>query len=154
ATAQGRIKMRASLRHLVSISAFVATILIGSTPMAAQSTAGRILGGVTDQSGAALKGATVIVTDTQRGTSRALTTDDAGQYVAPNLVPSTYKVRVEAHGFRAIERENVPVEVARDVRLDFSLSPGQVAETVVVSEEVALVDTTSSTLGGTLSNKE
>ncbi|PYV70787.1 MAG: hypothetical protein DMG96_30250 [Acidobacteria bacterium] len=128
--------------------------LLTALPGSAQSTAGRILGGVTDQSGAALKGATVLITDLQRGTSRTLVTDDVGQYVAPDLPPSTYKVRIEVHGFRAVERTNVAVEVAQDVRLDFSLQPGQVAEIVVVNEEVALVNTTSSTLGGTLSNKE
>src|SRR5437660_3850197 len=128
--------------------------LLTALPGSAQSTAGRILGGVSDQSGAALKGATVLITDLQRGTSRTLVTDDVGQYVAPDLPPSTYKVRIEVHGFRAVERTNVAVEVAQDVRLDFSLQPGQVAEIVVVNEEVALVNTTSSTLGGTLSNKE
>jgi hypothetical protein len=128
--------------------------VIGSFQASAQSTAGRVLGTVSDKSGAAISGATVVISDLQRGTSRTLTTDTAGEYVAADLPPSTYKVRVEARGFKAVERETVPVEVARDVRLDFSLSPGQVAETVVVTEEVPLVDTTSSTLGGTLSNKE
>ena len=131
-----------------------AVTLIASLPCLSQSTAGRILGVVTDQSGAALRGARVVITDLQRGTSRELTTDDEGQYLAPDLQPSSYRVHVEAHGFRAVERPSVQLEVAKDVRLDFSLQPGEVSETVVVSEEAPLVDTTSSTLGGTLSNKE
>ena len=143
-----------SWKQAASMLAVGLAVFFGSLDAFGQSTAGRVLGGVTDKSGAALQGATVIITDLQRGTSRSLTTDEAGQYVAPELVPSTYKVRVEARGFRAIERTSVEVEVAKDVRLDFSLQPGQVAETIVVSEEVALVNTTSSTLGGTLSNKE
>src|SRR5438270_3084836 len=141
-------------KQFTSILALGAAFFFGSLSAFAQSTAGRILGGVSDQSGATLVGATVVITDLQRGTSRSLTTDEAGQYVAPDLVPSTYKVRVEARGFRAVERTSVEVEVAKDVRLDFSLQTGQVAETIVVNEEVALVNTTSSTLGGTLSNKE
>ena len=48
----------------------------------------------------------------------------------------------------------MPIEVATDVRADFALQPGQVTETVTINEEVPLVNTTSSTLGGTLSNKE
>ena len=143
-----------SWKQAVSILALGLAAFFGPLPAFGQSTAGRVLGSVTDPSGAALRGATVIITDLQRGTSRSLTTDEAGQYVAPDLVPSTYKVRVEARGFRAVERTGVEVEVARDIRLDFSLQPGQVAETIVVSEEVPLVDTTSSTLGGTLSNQE
>jgi hypothetical protein len=132
----------------------LALAVLVSLPAHSQSTAGRILGGVTDQSGAALRDATVVISDLQRGTSRTLTTDDAGQYVAPDLPPSTYKVRVEAHGFKTVERASVEVEVARDLRLDFSLQPGQVTETIQVSQVVPLVDTTSSTLGGTLSNQE
>jgi Carboxypeptidase regulatory-like domain len=119
----------------------------------AQSNTGRILGSVTDQTGAALANATVTVTDMQRGVSRTLTTDQAGAYVAPNLVPGTYKVRAEAKGFRTVERVNIGIEVAKDAVIDFTLQPGQVAETVVVSGEVPLLDTSSATLGGTLSNQ-
>ncbi|MFZ3370141.1 MAG: carboxypeptidase-like regulatory domain-containing protein, partial [Candidatus Sulfotelmatobacter sp.] len=107
-----------------------------------------------DQSGAAVTGATVVVTDVDRGTSRTLTTDQAGAYVAADLTPGTYKIHVEAKGFKSLERPNVVIEVATDVRADFALQPGQVTETVVVEEEVPLVNTTSATLGGTLSNKE
>ena len=88
-------------KQFTSILALGAAFFFGSLSAFAQSTAGRILGGVTDQSGATLVGATVVIIDLQRGTSRSLTTDEAGQYVAPDLVPSTYKVRVEARGFRA-----------------------------------------------------
>src|SRR5580658_5084978 len=130
------------------------TLLVFSLPALAQSTAVRILGTVTDRSGAAVSGATVVISDVQRGTSRRLTTDDSGGYVAPELLPGEYKIRVEGKGFKTSERPNVVVEVASDVRADFALQPGQVSETVVVSDEVPLVNTTSSTLGGTLSNQE
>jgi hypothetical protein len=125
-----------------------------STAVLGQSTAGRILGTVTDQSGAAVSRATVIVTDVQRGTARTLITDESGSYAAPDLQPGTYKVRVEAKGFKTSERPNIPIEVATDVRADFSLQPGQVSETIIVEEEIPLVNTTSASLGGTLSNQE
>src|SRR6202030_3760916 len=112
------------------------------------------LGTVSDPSGATVAGASVVVTDTERGTSRTLTTDEAGAYVAADLNPGTYKIRVEAKGFKSVERPNVVIEVATDVRADFALQPGQVSEVVVVQEDVPLLNTTSSTLGGTLSNKE
>jgi hypothetical protein len=99
-------------------------------------------------------GAAVVVTDVQRGTTRAVATDDSGNYVAPQLQPGVYKVRAEAKGFKTVERVNILLEVAQDVRVDITLATGQVSETVVVSEEVPLVNTTSSTLGGTLSNAE
>ena len=123
-------------------------------PAPAQSTAGRVLGNVTDQSGAAVAGATVVVTDTQRGTSRSLTSDAAGDYAVPDLAPGTYKIHVEAKGFKSVERPTITVEVATDVRADFSLQPGNVSEVVTVTEDIPLLNTTSATLGGTLSNQE
>jgi|HubBroStandDraft_2_1064218.scaffolds.fasta_scaffold07865_2 hypothetical protein len=130
------------------------TLFLFAASALAQSTAGRILGTVSDQTGAAVGGATVLVTDVQRGTSRTLTTDDSGEYVAPELLPGSYKIRVEAKGFKASERPNIGVEVATDVRADFTLQPGQVSQVVVVEDAVPLVNTTSATLGGTLSNQE
>ncbi|PYX36628.1 MAG: hypothetical protein DMG81_15750, partial [Acidobacteria bacterium] len=119
-----------------------------------QSVNGRILGTVTDSTGAALPGATITITDTQRGTTRNLTADDSGAYVAPNLLPGVYKVRAEAKGFKTVERVNITIEVAQDAAVDVTLPPGSASETVVVTEEVPLLNTTSSTLGGTLSNRE
>src|SRR5713226_3141134 len=123
-------------------------------PVFSQTTTGRILGEVHDQTGAALAGATITVTDVERATKRTAATDDSGAYVVPNLTPSVYTVRAEARGFKAVERPSVQVEVATDVTVDMSLPPGDVKETVIVTDEVPLVNTTSSTLGGTLSNKE
>jgi hypothetical protein len=137
--------------HLVLLALAVSLITL---PALAQSTAGRILGTISDQSGAAVAGAMVVVTDVDRGTSRTLTTDASGNYVAPDLIPGTYKIHAGAKGFKSAERPSVTVEVATDVRADFNLQPGNVSEVVTVTEEVALVNTTSATLGGTLSNKE
>jgi hypothetical protein len=125
-----------------------------SFPGLAQSTAGRVLGTISDPSGAAVAGANVVVTDVERGISRSLTTDSAGEYVAPDLAPGTYKIHVEAKGFKSVERPNVVIEVASDVRADFALQTGNVSEVITVTEDVALLNTTSATLGGTLSNKE
>ena len=130
------------------------TLLLFSVSIHAQSTTGRILGTLTDQSGAAVSGATVIVTDTQRGTSRTAVSGTAGGYAVPDLQPSTYKIQVQAKGFKVEERPNVQIEVASDVRADFILQPGQVTEIVTINDEVPLVNATSATLGGTLSNQE
>src|ERR1700722_11312547 len=143
---------KATLTYYIVL--FVLALSLTSLPAVAQSTAGRVLGSITDQSGAAVAGATVIVTDVQRATSRNLTTDASGDYVAADLAPGTYKIHAEAKGFKAVERPSVTVEVATDVRADFSLQPGNVSEVVTVTEDVALVNTTSATLGGTLSNQE
>jgi len=132
----------------------VFTWLALSLSALAQSTAGRILGILTDPSGAAVAGAAVVVTDTERGTSRTVRTDESGSFAVPDLQPGTYKLHVEAKGFKGVDRPNVRIEVASDVRADFALQPGNVNETLTITEEVPLINATSATLGGTLSNKE
>ena len=149
-TSFGSVSRTFATRFLLAILVVLAACLSSWS----QSTAGRVLGTVSDQSGAAVAGATVVVTDLQRGTSRSITTGENGTYVAPDLQPGTYKIHVESKGFKSTERPNVLVEVATDVRSDFTLQPGLVSQTVVVTEEVPLLNTTSATLGGTLSNKE
>ncbi|HEY6302336.1 MAG TPA: carboxypeptidase regulatory-like domain-containing protein [Terriglobales bacterium] len=138
----------------IRILGIVCLMLTLTVPTFSQTTSGRILGSVNDQSGAAVAGATVVITDVQRGTARTVVTDAAGDYAAPELQPGAYKVRAEAKGFKTVERVNIVVEVAQDVRVDISLPTGQVSETVIVSAEVPLVNSTSATLGGTLSNAE
>jgi hypothetical protein len=124
-----------------------------SVRLVSQTITGRILGEVYDQSGAALAGATVTISDTQRATTRTVTTDATGGYLVPALPPGTYLIRVEAKGFKTVERRNVVLEVAKDADIDFTLPPGNVSETITVMGDVPLLDTTSATLGGTLSNK-
>jgi len=143
-----------SLSKGMRVLGLALTIALLSVPMISQTVTGRILGTITDSTGAAIRGANVTITDTQRGITRNLVTDDSGAYVAPTLSPGVYKVRAEAKGFKTVERVNIPVEVAQDVAIDLTLPPGQANETVVVTEEVPLLNTTTSTLGGTLSNKE
>jgi Carboxypeptidase regulatory-like domain/TonB dependent receptor len=138
----------------IRVLGIVCLVLAAAVPLVSQTTTGRILGIVRDQSGAALPAATVTVTDVQRGITRTVTTDNSGEYVVPNLTPGIYMVRAESRGFKTVERPNIQVEVATDLSIDVSLPPGDVKETVIVNEEVPLLDTTSSTLGGTLSNKE
>src|SRR5450759_4407916 len=99
-----------------------------ATPVISQTTTGRILGTVSDQSGAAVTGAAVVITDVQRGTTRAAVTDASGDYTVPEVQPGLYKVRAEARGFKIVARENNVVEVAQDVGVDLSLPAGQVPE--------------------------
>jgi len=125
-----------------------------SLPADSQTTTGRILGTITDPSGATVNGAVVTVTDVERGTVRTFTTESSGAYAALNLIPGLYKVRVEATGFKTVERTGIQLEVASDALVDLALQPGNVVDVVTVTEEVPLINATSATLGGTLSNKE
>src|ERR1041384_451221 len=89
---------------LTQVLGAVLGLLLFSLSLFAQGSYGRILGTVTDQTGAVLPGATVTVLDTERGLARNLSTDSAGEYNAPNLIPGTYTVRVEAKGFKVLAR--------------------------------------------------
>src|SRR4030088_149191 len=137
-------------RYLLS---FGLALLLTCPALLSQGSTGRILGGVTDQTGGNVAGATVTITDVQRGSPRTLITDNDGEYIALDLLPGIYMVRAEMKGFKAFERKNVLVETGKDVRVDVVLSTGSMTETIVITEDVPMVDTTSTTLGGTISNE-
>src|SRR5580658_5817730 len=115
-----------------TILALVALLLL-CLPLRAQINTGRISGQVTDQSGGAVAGAKVTITEVATGIARPLTADAAGQYVAPNLNPGIYTVRVEFMGFQTLERQNVNLEVGGDVRLDLTLQAGSQTQTITVT---------------------
>ncbi len=147
-----------ALRRAVATTAMYALFFLLGTLLVApslfsQGSQGRILGTITDQTGGAMAGATVTVLDVQRGVSRALTTDESGEYVAPNLTPGTYTVSAEAKGFKTAERASILLETGKDIRVDLALQPGDQDQRIVVTEEIPLVETTNATLGGTLSNQ-
>jgi hypothetical protein len=141
-------------KSAIQLLTIAIAIILFCAPSFAQGNAGRIMGTVTDQSGGVVAGATVTIVDTARGVSRTLTTDDAGEYNAPNLTPGAYAVRAEAKGFKKIERQNVVIEVGKEVRVDLTVQPGEQEQTVTVTEAVPLVETTNATLGGTLDNAD
>src|SRR5579864_1635491 len=129
-------------------------VLLFSISLFSQGTFGRLLGAVTDQTGGVISGATVTIIDKDRGVARTLTTDDAGEYNASNLIRGTYIVRVEANGFKRLERQNVVLEVGKEIRVDLTVQPGEQTQSVTVTEAIPLVETTNATLGGTLNNAD
>lgn len=142
--------IRRNAAKALQVLATALAVLLLCVPAFSQGSAGRIVGTITDSNGGAISGATVIITDVARGNSRTLTSDDTGVYSAPNLLPGQYKVRAEFKGFKAIERQNITIEVAQELRVDLSLQPGEQAQTITVTEEIPLVETTNAELGGTI----
>ena len=141
-------------RKSVCMLGSVLGVLLFSLSLFSQGNFGRILGTVTDQTGGVISDATVSIIDKDRGVARTLTTDSAGEYNAPTLIPGTYTVRVEAKGFKRLERQNVVLEVGKEIRVDLTVQPGEQVQTVTVTEAVPLVETTNATLGGTLENAQ
>ena len=142
------------IRKAVQLLGGAIGVLLLCLPTFSQGNFGRILGTVADQSGGVLAGATVTVVDTDRGVTRILTTDSAGEYDAATLTPGTYSVRVEAKGFKTIERQNIEVGVGKEVRVDLTAQPGDQQQTITVTEAIPLVETTNATLGGSMSNED
>lgn len=127
--------------------------LTGANALLGQGNLGRISGSVTSASGSVISEAMVTVTDTERGITRSLAVDEAGEYNAPNLLPGKYIVRAVAKGFQSVERPAVVVEVGMELRVDVTMNVGRETETVVVTSAPPVIDTTSYTIGNTLSNK-
>jgi hypothetical protein len=136
----------ARITRVLQVLGSFAGVLLLAVSLSAQVNQGRIQGSVRDQSGGVIVGATVTVSDTLKGVNRTLTTDEAGEYSAPNLDPSTYKIRVEYKGFRAFERQGLDLGVGQEARVDITLQTGETSQTVTVTEALPLVETTSATL--------
>jgi hypothetical protein len=140
--------------RMIFLLSVALSLTLFCSPLFSQGSNGRILGAITDQSGGVVVGATVTIIDKDRGVARTLTTDDAGEYNAPNLIPGTYTVRADAKGFSRLDRENLEVGVGKEVRVDLTLQPGTQAQTVVVTESLPMIETTNATLGGTLESTQ
>src|SRR5437773_3811857 len=138
------------LRKVALVFGIGFVLLMSPIAGLAQGNTGRILGNITDPTGALIPGATVTITDVERGTSRTVITDEAGAYNAPSLPPGTYSIRAELSGFKTVERTNVVLEIGKELKIDITLQPGAINERVTVSEEVPLVETANAVLGGTL----
>jgi hypothetical protein len=133
---------------ILSTLSLFAVLAVGlSLPAWAQVTTGSILGTVRDNSGAAVKGAKVTITEIGKSNSVTFTTDDEGSYNAPFLIPGTYSVTVEAAGFKKAVTNNVVVQIDQKARIDFAIEVGQVTETTEVTASVTLVNTETSELG-------
>ena len=148
--------VQASFARLTRLGVFVSAIValcVLPGILRAQVNQARLIGTVTDQSGGVIAGATVIVTDVQKNVSRTLTTDSAGEYVAPNLDPDMYTLRVEAKGFRTFTREGMQLGVGQDARADVTLQTGEQTQTITVTEALPLVETTTATLTASLSTQ-
>lgn len=139
-------------RLLIFKLACIATLL--STMSWAQEARGSISGRVTDTSGAVVPGAQVTVTNTATNETRRLTTNETGYYEANFLDPSTYAVGVEAQGFKKFRRTGLELNVGARIDIPVSLEVGGVTETVEVSAEAPLLETTTASGGRVLDQRQ
>ncbi len=118
-----------------------------------QSTGGRILGRVVDSTGAVVTGAQITLVNEATGVSRDTKTDQSGDYNFVEVVPGNYRVEYTLPGFKKYVRSNVTLEVNQVLTLNATLQPGGTQETIEVSSEAPLVDTTSTQLGAVVNDR-
>jgi hypothetical protein len=127
--------------------------LICSTLIYAQSTGGRILGRVSDPSGAVLARANVTATNDATGVSRTSQSNESGDYVFLELPVGTYTLTFDLAGFKKNVRKNVTLDLNQVITLNMTMQIGEARETVEVTSEAPLVDTTTTQLGAVVNDR-
>jgi len=128
------------MKHFSLIRGLLIAILIflGAQCFAQEAT---IVGTVTDPTGAAVPNVKIMLTNADTGIATTVTGSTEGQYVAPGLHIGHYTVRASATGFKVAEERGIALQVGDRTRVDFMLQIGNVAETVTVEANAAIVQT-------------
>jgi hypothetical protein len=128
---------------------------VASVAGAQEATSGSISGTVTDSTGAVIKGATVSLTNTDRGeTVRAVATNSAGYYTANSLPLGTYTVKVEDSGFKTDVVTGLVLNAADALTVNRTLVPGAVSEVVSVTAAAAQLDLQDATSAGLINGTQ
>jgi hypothetical protein len=131
----------------------VAVCLFLPVMLAGQGATGRILGRVSDPSGAVLNGVKISLTNQATGVSRETATNDTGDYTFVNVVPGTYQASFELKGFKKNLQKDITLDVNQVLTLNSILQIGGTQEVVDVTSEAPQVDTTSTQLGAVINDR-
>src|SRR5574340_1239061 len=137
-----RTRLSAGFLLLLASSGMVETSLL-----VAQEGRGSIQGVVKDATGASVPGAAVTVTNTATHVAQTTQTNDLGRYAVSSLIVGPYAVAVTKDGFKRFEQSGITIQVGQNAEIDVSLQTGAVTESIAVTAEAPLVDTTSGTVG-------
>jgi len=139
------------LRRIVVIA--LAVFLAAPAAFAQQGTAD-LRGKVVDQQGAVLPGVTVVVRHQESGLFREIVTGPDGLFLMSAMTPGTYEVSAELTGFKKHSRRDVRLEVGGTAQVELKLEVGGLTESVTVTGESPIVDTTTQEIGGRISAQE
>ena len=118
----------------------IGILLLAGAPLSlAQTTAAQLGGRITDQTGAVVADATVVVTNSSTGIKTDTNSNDQGNFAAPLLEPGTYEISVQKTGFRPVKRSGVILHVNQTARIDFKLELGAVTESISVNADAPLL---------------
>src|SRR5580692_1847245 len=121
---------------------------------AAQEIAGSIRGTILDASGAVVSGAKITAVQTETGLERTVTTDSQGVYVFVELPVGHYRFAAEAKGFKKYVQEGISLDVNQIATVDARLSVGTPTEEVHVRADAAPIETTVTSLGKTVGERD
>jgi hypothetical protein len=119
-----------------------------------QLTTGRITGSVTDQSGAAVPGATVTLKNTDTGVSRTTLSQENGKYEASSVPAGSYEISASLSGFQTVVHKGIGLAVGQNAVVDFALQVGQVSDSVTVTGDTAQIETTTATVSNLVDEKK
>lgn len=128
-------------------------LILAAVPIYPQTSTGTLEGRVTDSSGAVVADAHVKIVSDQTNVEQELTTNSAGTFVRPFLVPGLYQVTVEKEGFQKYLEKDIKINVQQTVSRDIVLTLGQSTQTVEVLASTAQLATSSSTVSTVIGNK-
>jgi hypothetical protein len=137
-----------SRRVFILLSFAFAVCILFTSQLRAQVAGATLSGTVNDPSGAVVPNALVSARNTATGVARTATTDSAGFYSIPNLLPGTYEVTVTAAGFSTAVQSNIELAVGGQQQLNIPMKLGETTQKVQVTEAAPAVQLTSSTLSG------
>ena len=132
------------ITRLSAVVNFLLAAVLATTSAMAQERIGSLVGRISDASGGGIPGAELELSSAALIRPIQVTTDNTGDYSFAALPPGSYMLVVKAKGFVALKQTNVQVQVGRQVRSDLKLEVGQVTESVTVSGEALLIDTSQS----------
>jgi len=137
-----------SIKFGIITIALMAFVICAFTPVpaGAQAVGATLSGTVTDASGAVISGAQITIKDVGTGVTRTLTSDTAGFYAAPNLLPGTYSITTTAPGFSTNVQSGITLSVGAQQQLNISLKVGESTQTVTVVESAPTVELSSATI--------
>src|SRR5579884_861760 len=113
-----------------------------------------VTGEVTDPTGGAIAGATITMTETERGVSHTATSGSDGRYVVPNLPVGPYKLEASAPGFKNYVQTGIVLQVGESPVINISLSVGSVSESVEVTAGAALVQPEQTQVSQVINEKD
>ena len=131
----------------------IVLLLAGSNAWAQAGSTAQIGGTVKDSSGGVLPGVDVTAIQTDTGLKRNATTDADGSYVIPNLPVGPYRLEAVLQGFRSSVQTGIVLQVGSSPVINVALQIGQVAETITVQANAAVVETKSLGVGQVMDNK-